>query len=176
MLKLISLLIILLTINIALAAELDISLVEYNAATQQARIKISNIGSRNLYDLVLSINGEEQKFDGLLLRPISQGGGSVVLPRIVEPGVHTVTAKTKEGVTVEKEILFPKSQEQVKKELEEKVEETPVEKGEEKETKVTIPTTKKISYTKPIISLIILIAIVAALIFVIKFLKKRKNV
>lgn len=181
MLKLISLLTILLTINIALAAEadeLEISLMEYNPETQQARIKIGNIGSRNLYDLVLSVNGKEQKFDGLLLRPISQGGGYVVLPRIVPPGTYTVTAKTKEGVIVEKELLFPKSQEQVKKEVEEKrKEEAQKEIEEEKEPeKIISPITEKPFYLKSITRLIIVIAIIVALVFTAKFLKKRKNV
>lgn len=158
----------------ALAAEIEISLIFYNADTNEARIRIANIGSKNLHDITLIIDEEEQKFTGSLLKPET----AIQIPRTVLPGTHTVTVKTSEGVTVEKELLFPKTQEQVQKELEEKrAKEEPEEVEEKKETEEVITQiTKKTSYTKSIIFLIIFIAVIVALIFMMRFLKKRKNV
>ena len=153
-------------VNIAFALdEFEITLIAYNPETQSAQIEIKNIGTKDYHDVTMALgNLDPVRIVGLLKQ-----GNAIKVPKGIPPGKHTITISAEEGVTVAKEIDFPKSELQVKKEREIKKQ---IEEIEEK-TQLRVYETKK----KPIKKTLIIIGALVMFFFIVYFIsRKRKRV
>lgn len=151
-----------LMVSVVIAEEFKITLVSYNSEERSAQIRIENTGNQDYSDLTMSIDNLEPKHIVGLISP----GGAIKLPRGVPPGKHTITISTAEGVTVSKELDFPRSELQVKKELEGK-------QSEEVEKKTVREETQLKVYEKGKGSKIGLLALLGLLILVLYFVFKK---
>jgi hypothetical protein len=92
------------------AAEIRMDVTSYNPDTRKARILLSNTGPDDYHDITFALDeGKPMQFPGSLLKV----GTAITVPKLVEPGTHTVTVTTREGATFTKQIVFAPSGKQV---------------------------------------------------------------
>lgn len=168
--KIITLIICLLMINIVTALdEFEITLIAYNPETQSAQIGIKNTGSEDYHDVTMAIDSlQPVRIVGLLKQ-----GNTIKIPKGIPPGKRTITISADEGVTVVKEIDFPKSEAQIKRELEVKEQIKDIEKkiGKE-ETQLRVYEKKE----KPIKNVVIIIVALIIFFLLLYFIFKRKKI
>ena len=147
--------------------EFKISLVAYNAETQSAQIGIKNIDSKDHYDLYMAVDNLEP----VKLVQLLKQGNTIKVPKSIPPGKHTITVSTLHGALTAKEIDFPKSQAQIKEELEtkRKVEELQSEKLEKK-PELRVYEQKR----KPIGTILIISAIIVLFLLLLYFIFRKK--
>ena len=97
-----------------LAEEIEIKLIQYDSESTLARIQIKNTLPKSIHNISISIDNSESLFLVGLMFPQN----AVVHSRNVPPGLHNVTVASKESARATQEILFTKSLETVKKEIE----------------------------------------------------------
>lgn len=118
---------------VAAADEFEIVVVKYDPDAQNAQISIKNIGDHDYHDVTIAIGDlEPVNIVGLL-----RIGNAIKVPRGIPPGDWKITVAAAEGVSVTKELNFPKSEKQVKREMEIRqiIEEKTGEKFDEKSSK-----------------------------------------
>jgi hypothetical protein len=112
--KIIFILVLLLVIESVFAQNIELSLISYDSQSHKAKIRIENIGNSDLHDLSLQIdNLPALEFPGSLLK----SGTAIILTKNVLPEKHKVKVTTKEGIIIEKEITFSKTEADRKEDL-----------------------------------------------------------
>lgn len=144
----------------ASAESLEIKLIQYDPESTHARIQIRNIETTPFRNITLRIDSSEPVFLIGILSP----NNAVVNSRNVQSGLHNVTVRTKEGITVTKEILFTKSFQEVQKEVEiRKSNETKINTTASQSSSAGISTKKKSNLGKIIFFILLLLFIFAAI-------------
>lgn len=163
----------LLVVNVVTAVdEFEVTLIAYNAETQSAQIGIKNIDSNDHYDVYMAIdNSEPVNIVGLLRQ-----GNAIKVSKGIPPGKHTITVSTPHGAITKKIIDFPKSQEQIKEELEKEklVKELTGKQKEEKKVAERVYEVKKKPISNTLIIIILLVLFLLLLYFIFK--KEKKNI
>jgi len=117
--KILFLLTLILMLDIVLAEDLEINLIEYHPDTYYSRLQIRNNAGRDLNDLIIKIGDAfETSSQGIF-----KNGANYNAILNIPPGEHMVTVSTKEGVSSSKLVYFSLSQREVQEQQEIKVEE-----------------------------------------------------
>src|SRR3990167_5830250 len=112
--KILFLLTLILMLDIVLAEDLEINLIEYHPDTYYSRLQIRNNAGRDLNDLIIKIGDAfETSSQGIF-----KNGANYNAILNIPPGEHMVTVSTKEGVSSSKKVYFSLSKENVQLNLE----------------------------------------------------------
>ncbi len=113
--KIILLIIALFLIPITFAQDLEISIVSYTPETGSARLRILNPTAINYNDLKYSIDQGEEN---ILVQRLASKKAISIFPTI-EPGKHTITITSSNGLNFEQELQFGSTETDVLKQREE---------------------------------------------------------
>ena len=107
--KKILLLMVFLLIPIALAQDLEISIVSYTSETGSARLRIYNPTDINYNDLKYSIDGQEERD---IVQRLAAKTAISVFPTI-PPGTHELAFTSSNGLSFQQEINFGSTEQQI---------------------------------------------------------------
>ena len=101
-------------LNVVLADDIEINLIEYHPDSYYTRLQIRNNAGSDLNDLIIKIgDGFETSSQGVF-----KDGANYNAVLNIPPGEHQVTVTTKEGVSSSKKVYFSLSKENVQLNLE----------------------------------------------------------
>jgi hypothetical protein len=88
------------------AADIKISVVSYDADTNEAKILVANTGIEEYHDLTITFDETKpREYPGSIFKP----GTAFIIPKIASEGFHMLTVKTGSGHVFSQELMFSPS-------------------------------------------------------------------